>query len=209
MNYIFDFDGTLADSLPAMISVYNKIIRNNEDPLTPDEIQRLRGMSSRRALKHLGVRWWQIPKLLLRGLPDFQALAPLLPTFTGLPGVIKQMQKRGDNLYIVTSNTRDSVDEFLKAQKMEGYFIDMVTGAGLFRKAKHIRRLMKAHGLKRRETVYIGDETRDIQAARLAFIKPVSVTWGFNTRDVLLKQRPAFIIDDPKELLTIVPGASQ
>ncbi|MFZ1323603.1 MAG: HAD hydrolase-like protein, partial [Candidatus Saccharimonadales bacterium] len=146
MNYIFDFDGTIADSLPAMIAIYNKVIRNNEDPLTPEEIRSLRGMSSRKALRQLGVRWWQVPKLLLRGLPHFQAMAANLDSFTGLRDVIKKLYERGDKLYIVTSNTRDSVDKFLAAQKLEPYFIDAVTGAGLFNKAKHIRRLMKAHG---------------------------------------------------------------
>ncbi|MFZ1324135.1 MAG: HAD hydrolase-like protein, partial [Candidatus Saccharimonadales bacterium] len=59
------------------------------------------------------------------------------------------------------------------------------------------------HGLKRKDTVYIGDETRDIQAARMAFIRAVSVTWGFNTRRILEKQRPAYLIDTPEELLSI------
>lgn len=203
MNYIFDFDGTLADSLPAMIGLFNKVIRGNDDPLTAAEVQALRGMSSHRAIRQLGVRWWQVPKLLLRALPDFQAMAPRLDSFTGLHEVIRQMYERGDKLYIVTSNTRESVDRFLKAQKLDAYFTDVVTGAGLFKKSKHIRRLMRDHKLKRKETVYIGDETRDIQAARLAFIKPVSVTWGFNTRAILKRQRPAYLIDDPKELLTV------
>lgn len=204
MNYIFDFDGTLADSLPAMIAVYNKVLRGSEKPLTPEKIERLRGMGSRKALRNLGVRWWQIPKLLLRGLPDFQALAPTLPTFAGLREVIRAMHKRGDKLFIVTSNTRESVDKFLLAQQLDGYFTDIVTGAGLFKKSKHIRRLMRDHRLKRKETVYIGDETRDIQAARLAFIRPVSVTWGFNTPSVLRKQRPAYLVNRPDELLTII-----
>ncbi len=203
MNYIFDFDGTLADSLPAMIAVFNKNVRNNEDPLTPEEIQHLRGMSSRKAIKHLGVRWWQVPKLLLAGLPDFKALVPTLESFPGLPEVIHKLHARGDNLYIVTSNTRDSVDEFLRLHKLDGYFSDIATGAGLFSKGKHIRRLMKQQDMKRKSTVYIGDETRDIQAARLARIRIVSVTWGFNTAAALKKRRPSYLIDNPKQLLEI------
>lgn len=203
VNYIFDFDGTLADSLPAMIAVFNKNVRNNQDPLTPEEIQALRGMSSRRALRNLGVRWWQVPKLLVQGLPDFKALVPTLQTFPGLKDTIKQLHARGDRLFIVTSNTEGSVDEFLHLQKLDRYFEDTVTGAGLFSKSKHIRRLMKDHGLKRRQTVYIGDETRDIQAARLAGIKIVSVSWGFNTAKALRKRRPTYLIDKPKQLLEI------
>ncbi|MDB5182287.1 MAG: phosphoglycolate phosphatase [Candidatus Saccharibacteria bacterium] len=203
MNYIFDFDGTIADSFVAMVAIYNKNIRNNDNPLSADEIQALRGMTSRRAIRSLGVHWWQLPKLLLSGLPDFKALIPTLTSFPGLPETLKTLHERGDKLYIVTSNTRDSVDKFLNLNKVPDYFADIESGAGLFKKAKHIRKIMKKHHMPRKHTVYIGDETRDIQAARLAFIKGVSVTWGFNTREILSKQHPSFIIDKPKELLNI------
>ena len=202
-NFIFDFDGTLADSLPAMIAVFNKRARGDENPISEPEIERLRGMTSRKAIKNLGVRWWQIPKFLLMGMGDFRALVPTLRTFTGLKDVIEKLHNDGNKLFIVTSNTHENVEEFLKNNQLEDYFIDMATGSGLFSKAKHIRKLMKKHGLKRRETVYIGDETRDVSAGRMAFIKVVSVTWGFNTREILARQRPAYLIHSPKELLEI------
>ncbi|MDQ3064675.1 MAG: HAD-IA family hydrolase [bacterium] len=202
-NLIFDFDGTLADSLPAMIAVFNSRIRGEDNPLTNDEIERLRGMTSRKAIKNLGIRWWQIPKFLLQGMGDFHALVPTLKPFTGLLETVDTLYKDGYQLFIVTSNTHDNVELFLKNNKLDKYFVDMATGAGLFNKAKHIRRLMKKHGLKRSNTVYIGDETRDIAAARMAMVKPVSAAWGFNSREILKKKRPSYLIDKPKELLSI------
>jgi phosphoglycolate phosphatase-like HAD superfamily hydrolase len=203
-NLIFDFDGTLADSLPAMIAVFNKRIRGDENPLTHEEIERLRGMTSRKAIRNLGIRWWQIPKFLLQGMGDFHALVPTLKPFTGLPQTIHLLHKNGYRLFIVTSNTHENVELFLKNNNLNGYFEDMATGSGLFRKAKHIRRLMKKHGLKRRNTVYIGDETRDIAAARMALVRGISVTWGFNTKEILARQRPTYIIDKPKDIISLV-----
>jgi phosphoglycolate phosphatase-like HAD superfamily hydrolase len=203
MNFIFDFDGTLADSLPAMISVFNKNIRGGVNPLTEDEILMFRNLSSRQAINKLGVRWWQVPRLILQGIPDFRALVPTLKTFEGLPAALAALQNRGDKLFIVTSNTRDSVDEFLEHQKLESYFTEIITGAGLFKKSKHIRRLIKTYGLKRKETFYVGDETRDIQAARLSRIKVISVAWGFNTKAALMRRKPNYIVDKPEDLLSI------
>lgn len=203
MNYIFDFDGTIVDSLPAMISVYNKVIRDNKDPLQPEEIEVLRGMTSRRALKHMGVRWWQVPKLFLSGMGDFHALIPAMKPCVGIPEVLQKLHARGDKLFIVTSNTHDNVVLFLDKHNLTGYFTDIKTGSSLFKKSKDIRKLIKEYKLKRRQTVYVGDETRDVQAARLALIKIVSVSWGFNTRKVLAKQRPNYLIDDAKELFAI------
>jgi phosphoglycolate phosphatase-like HAD superfamily hydrolase len=203
MNFIFDFDGTVIDSLGAFIAVFNKNVRDNKDPLTPQEIQKFRGMSSRRAIRNLGVRWWQIPKLLVRGMPDFRALIPDLDPCKGIPEVLRALQQRGDKLFMVTSNQRDIVDEFLKQYNLDSYFTDIATGASVFRKSGYIRKLMRDNMLKRRQTVYVGDETRDIQAARLAGVKIVSVTWGFNTRQILKKRRPNFLIDEPKRLLEV------
>lgn len=203
MNYIFDFDGTIADTLPAFIAVFNKTVRGNEEPMTPAEIQALRGMPSRKALAKAGVRWWQIPRLIVEGIGDFHALIPTVQPFDGMPDVIRQLYARGDRLFIVTSNTRESVDTFLLNHDLDGFFVDIATSASLFNKARHIRRLMKKHGLSRRSTLYIGDETRDVRAARLAFIRPVSVSWGFNTRDILKKQRPTYLVDQPAQLLEL------
>lgn len=202
MNFIFDFDGTLADSLEVFIAVFNKNVRGN-NPLSPKEIDHLRGLSSRQAVRHLGVRWWQIPKLVIEGVPDFHALLPSVDTFQGLPEVLKALRERGDRLFIVTSNMGGSVDEFLARHKVKQYFTAQETGAGVFKKAKYIRRLIKNQSLRRRETVYVGDETRDIQAARMSRVKIVSVTWGFNNRKILQSRRPNFLIDQPADLLKI------
>lgn len=203
MNYIFDFDGTIADSLVAFIAIFNKNARNSDNPMTAEEIEKLRGMSSRKAIKMAGVRWWQLPKVIMHSIPDFHALVPTLKTFPELPETLQKLQARGDKLFIVTSNTETSVNEFLDRHKLAQYFSAIDTGAGVFSKASHIRNLMDRNNLKRRETVYVGDETRDIQAARLALVKVVSVTWGFNTAAILKRRHPNFLIDTPKQLLDI------
>lgn len=203
MNYIFDFDGTIADSLPAFITVFNKLVRGEDNPVTEDELLHFRGMTSRKALKQAGIRWWQIPKLIIEGTRDFHALVPTMQPFAGIPELLKTLYERGDKLYIVTSNKQENVGKFLELHGLNQYFLDIETGASLFRKYRYIARIISKHGLKRTQTVYIGDETRDIQAARLARIKTISVTWGFNTKEILKKQRPAFMVDKPVDILAI------
>ncbi len=203
MNVIFDFDGTIADSMPLFIAVFNKTIRGNTEPLTTEEIHAFRGMTSRQAIKSAGVRWWQVPKLITQGMPDFHAMSSELKPCEGVPDVIRELYNRGDSLFIVTSNTRESVDNFLINQNLDGFFEDIATSASIFNKSKSIRRLMKRNKLKRRDSLYVGDETRDVKAAKLALIKVVSVTWGFNSAKILKKQRPTYLIDDPKQLLDL------
>jgi phosphoglycolate phosphatase-like HAD superfamily hydrolase len=203
MNYIFDFDGTLADSLPAFIAVFNKTVRDNKNPLTAEEIHTLRNMTLKKAIKHLGIRWWKVPRLIVQGIPDFHALVPKLKPFKGVPEILKQLEERGDKLFIVTSNTRESVDVFLEKNKLTDYFTDIYTNAGLFNKSKYIRKLIKKNHLKRKDCVYIGDEVRDIKAARLAVIKIASVSWGFNDKELLKKHYPTYLIDKPSQLMNL------
>lgn len=201
MNFVFDFDGTISDSMPAFIAVFNKTVRHNKNPITTKEIELIRGMTIRRASKELGVKWWNVPKLVLMGMNDFHALVPSLKTFNGMKETIRELHKRGDKLFIVTSNTSESVETFLKKHKLESYFTDISTSAGLFNKSRYIRRLIKRNNLKRRHTIYIGDEVRDIKAARLATIRVASVTWGFNNEEILRRHLPTYLISEPKQLL--------
>ncbi len=203
MNYIFDFDGTLADSLDAFVEVFNDVVRGKTHPLSHQEIERFRGMSSRQALKRAHVRWWQIPQLVLKGLHEFHALLPTMPSFPGLPATVKKLYERGDKLFIVSSNTRDNIGQFLSQHDMYDYFAEIDSSVSLFKKSKHIRKLIRSYGLKRKETFYIGDETRDIQAGRRARVKVVAVSWGFNHPKILRKYRPDYLLDKPEDLLGI------
>jgi phosphoglycolate phosphatase len=60
---------------------------------------------------------------------------------------------------------------------------------------------MVEYSLASDECVYVGDETRDVEAARKAGMRSAAVTWGFNSRELLEKSRPDFLIDRPGELL--------
>ena len=50
----------------------------------------------------------------------------------------------------------------------------------------------------------MGDETRDVEAAKKANIKVVAVTWGFNSPEALAKENPDFLINHPSELLEVI-----
>ena len=203
MNYIFDFDGTIVDSFDTMLGVFNEVVRSNEDALTKEEVESLRKLPSRKALKKLGIRWWQYPKVVTVGIPAYMKRASDQQIFEGMPELFKQLKQRGDRLFIVTSMTHSVVEPLLRKNKIDGYFEYAFCGASLFNKSRYIRRLMKKHNLKRRQTFYIGDETRDISAGRLAGVKQISVTWGFNDVSILRKKRPTYIAHNPKAILKI------
>jgi phosphoglycolate phosphatase-like HAD superfamily hydrolase len=52
--------------------------------------------------------------------------------------------------------------------------------------------------------VYVGDEVRDIVAARKAGVDVAAVSWGYNTREVLAKHEPDYLIERPELLPTLL-----
>ena len=51
---------------------------------------------------------------------------------------------------------------------------------------------------------FVGDEVRDIEAGKKTRIKTIAVSWGYNTKDALARERPDYLIDSPLDLKTIV-----
>ena len=56
-------------------------------------------------------------------------------------------------------------------------------------------------GLHADQVVYVGDEVRDIKAARQAGVAMAAVTWGFHRRELLAPCRPDYLLERPEELL--------
>lgn len=72
-----------------------------------------------------------------------------------------------------------------------------------FSKAYLIKKTLAKYQLDKSQAVYIGDETRDIDAAKKNHIISVAVTWGYNSEKTILKYEPSFIAKIPADILTL------
>lgn len=80
-------------------------------------------------------------------------------------------------------------------------FFDFIqAGTGIFNKASKIKKLAAREKLKKDETVFIGDEIRDIEAARKSGLVAIAVTWGLNSREGLIAAGADYIADTAAEL---------
>jgi phosphoglycolate phosphatase len=119
-----------------------------------------------------------------------------------MPEVLRALHARGFRLGIVTSNSEENVGVFLKNHDLE--IFDFVRSSSrLLGKAREIRQAMKKDRFGAEEVLFIGDETRDIEACRRARIRCAAVTWGYNLRDSLIAQEPHCVFDRPDELLSV------
>ncbi|MCX6748158.1 MAG: HAD-IA family hydrolase [Candidatus Pacearchaeota archaeon] len=123
-----------------------------------------------------------------------------LKTFKDIPQVIAKLHKNF-RLGILTSNSKENVEMFLKNNDIKNYFDFVFSDSSIFGKAVILKRLLKELELKKNEIIYIGDENRDIIASKKVGITSIAVTWGYNSKDLLIKEKPDYMVGSPKEIL--------
>ncbi|MDH5673002.1 MAG: HAD-IA family hydrolase [Myxococcales bacterium] len=205
---IFDFDGTMADSFDVALSIANRIAPEyGYRPALPDEVDRLRTCSYPELARELGVKTHKIPFIAARVRKEMQQVAGALRPTAGLPAVLEQLHTRGYSLGVFSSNSRRNVEIFLRENGLESFdFIS--TASNVWGKQRHLRSLMRRRGLSHNEVIYVGDETRDIDACRALRVPVIAVSWGYTAASRLQLHEPSFLIDEPTQLLSILSSPS-
>lgn len=187
---IFDFDGTLADSFPWFLSVVDTVADKYKfKRVAHHEIEALRTASARQIVKQLGVPWWKIP-LIGRTVRRLAAdNAHQITLFEGIDGVLQRLSQAGVMLAVVTANSEANVRRVLGPENAAriSYYECSVP---LFGKQARFRRIVKQMGIAPHEALCVGDELRDLEAARKAHIPFGAVAWGFTQLDALQAQAP-------------------
>ena len=201
---IFDFDGTLADTVSFTINSALEI--NRKLKLLNDEkidMEKFRSMDASDFFKSLHISMLTLLFYIFNYQRKLNKEMDLIKTFNGLPEVLKELKSKGMHMGIVTSNTKKNVRKFLKNNDLE-YFDFIYSSIMYFRKDKMIDLALRKYKINKKDAIYVGDEIRDIKAAKSAGIKIASVSWGYNFESVLAENKPDFIINQPKELLNLL-----
>lgn len=200
---VWDFDGTLADSLPTAVSIFNRLAPElGHKPL--EDVNAARGLSTRQFLRQQGISLWRLPRLVRKYQAAAAEEADKLKLITGLPAALAALASSGVRLGVLSSNREDNIRRCLRANDAEQHFAFVMGYPRLFGKGKALKRIVKAERLTREDVLYIGDELRDVEAAKKAGVKVVAVTWGFHTAELLRTGQPDFVVSDASELAGIV-----
>ena len=206
MNLIvFDFDGTIVDSLVILIKTTNSLAKDfGYSSISSSQIPFLRTLSLREMIQQLGIPKWKLPFFLRRFRQELNQFVSDLQLIDGMKETLLELERQDYRLGIVTSNSRHNVEDFLKLQKLNHLF-EFIYGVQVFSgKKQRLKKLVKLNQLKPQQLIYVGDETGDIKAAKEARVTNIAVSWGFNTQEVLAQKAPDVLIDRPEQLLTAI-----
>ena len=197
---IFDFDGTLADSMPWFrASFQDMIARFGLAPVRDDEMEGLRGLTAREIMARLNVSMWQLPSIVSDMRKRKLAAAGEIALFAGVPAMLSDLQRHGIKVAIVSSDSEASVRQVL------GPAASLITrfdcGAAVFGKHRKFRRVTRKLGVVPSETICIGDELRDIDAAKAAGMDSGAVAWGYALAAALEAAGPTHLFRSIEEML--------
>ncbi len=188
---IFDFDGTLADSLAWFAHTLNTLAdQYHYKKLSPAEQQAMRGYDNHTILRQIGLSPWKIPFLgrHLRRLMKEETHRFRL--FHGVDEMLRDLSGSGAVLALASSNGADNIERIM-GPELSALIRYYECGVSIFGKASRIKRLLRLTRIPAREAILIGDEVRDGEAAAQAGVAFGAVSWGYNTLEALSQCRPA------------------
>jgi len=199
---LFDFDGTLANTFPLFLRLLNEIADEFRFR-TPasHELDALRRMNTAGILASLGVPRWKLPAILRHARARMAQERDGIELFNGITPLLQSLARRDVRLAIVSSNSEATVRAVLGAPLCESIHT-FACGVGLYGKAAKIRTVLARARVSQRDAAFVGDEQRDVAAARRAGVTSVAVTWGYASESAL---SPAHVlcrsIDDLEQAL--------
>lgn len=201
---VFDFDGTIADTFSEFIGIGNKLAEKYSfKKITEEDIPRFRESDIVGVLRELKIPLWKLPLIVNDGRAELHKIIDNLKPIKGIKVHLEKLHEAGFTLGILTSNSEKNVKRFLEKNEMQ-VFDFIYSGSSLFGKDKVIRSMLREKKFAAEDVLYVGDESRDIEASKKAQVQVAAVTWGFIARKSLEKFKPDFLLDKPEDLLKIV-----
>lgn len=197
---IFDFDGTLADSAEVMARALDKAAdRFGFRRTTSTEKAELRGLDTRAVFNALGLPSWKLPLVLRFMRRQATEQADAIRLFEGTEYMLRALAEQGIATAVVSSNSEYNVRRIMgpACAELIGTY---ECNASVFGKARKLRRVLRRAGIAAQNAIYIGDETRDVEAAAVCQLDFGAISWGYARPEVLRQARPTMMFEIMSEI---------
>lgn len=198
---IFDFDGTLADSFPWFLrTLEGARERYGLAAIREDDLAGLRDKSTREIIAALRIPAWKLPLMARHFLERSRREHAEIRLFDGVEFMLSTLAQNGVKLALASSNTEITARAVL-GERSAANFEHFACGASLFGKAAIFRKIVRKADINCHETLCIGDEIRDAEAARAAGLRFAAVSWGFNSIEALRQQNPYAVFRETADII--------
>jgi len=204
---IFDFDGTIADTMSLTFSVYNAIAPAfGCKQVTGAECELLRMRRPQEFFRDFGMTIWKIPRFAMSMRSEIGKRISEIGLFPGMPEILIQLARDGYRLGIISSNAEATIRTVLEKHHLATLFDFIWSGKNVFGKEHVIKKCLRQKKITKHSAMYIGDETRDVEAVKKTGIAMIAVTWGYSARELLTQVNPDALVDTPEALYASITG---
>jgi len=204
---IFDFDGTIADTMPFSFSRSLELLRKEKIDFPEKEIiKKIKSNNYFELMKEFKLSWLKIPfmlQIVKQGQRDLYSQIDKIKIFPGMKNLLKDLRNNNYQIGILSSNMQRNVNKFIKIKRLN-FFNIIYCESNILGKDQTFRKMMRKYNLKPEEIIYIGDEIRDVEACKKVGIKIIGVSWGLHTIEALQKNGVDYIVKKPSEILKII-----
>lgn len=178
---IFDFDGTLADTLPVCFYAFQSVFKEFDDiEVTEDEIKSMFGPSETGIIKEnlKNSSWDQAIDMYYHKYSEKHV--ELVTANEEVKNLLHLLKKQEFKLAIVTGKARRSLDISLDHLDMNDLFDVIITGDDVSKPKPHPEGLNQALtflNITNDEAMFIGDSDADIEAGKKANVHTIGVQW--------------------------------
>ena len=209
--YIFDIDGTLLNTIDSISFHINKTLEEfGLDKIDKDKVRDFVGNGPvvlvNKTLDFLGV---SDDKDFRKNFLDTYNKSYdddptyLLKPYDGIKESIDILKERGE-IMACFSNKPDSTCKKVISHVFDKGYFDYILGYKESYERKPspegIMIIKERFGVDFSDILYFGDSEVDMKCGKNSGIFTVGCSWGFRSREVLEKENPNLIIDDPKDI---------
>ncbi len=204
-TFLFDFDGTVANTIPGIITTLKKTSVTMGCDYDIDYAKSLIGIP----LVMMGVELCgqnRAAEFVETYRKEYiQWGADLICFYDGMEDILKFLREEGLTVAVVTSKRKDSLLLNLEHLKAADYFDLLVTKESTEFFKPHpapVEYALTGLNASPQQAVMIGDTHYDLECGKGAGVMTIGVTWGVETRPQIEQVKPTFIVDTAKELNT-------
>jgi len=197
---IFDYDGTIVDSELLVFNAFNSVAEKYglKKLKSLNELGNLYRKNVFQSILELGLKGRDLTGFFKDWRESYLKNYKRIKAFNGIKKVISTLAE-GNKIIIISSNSTMAVR---MSMDYLGIRVHEVIGAD-----KEISKVVKIKKIVDRypdfDYYYMGDTVGDVVESKKAGVNSVAVTWGFNSRKMLLDAEPDFIVNEPKGLFRL------
>lgn len=190
---IFDFDGTIVDSLAAVIRVIEQVT-GVKKRMSEAEVEKLENMSMWQVARAMKLPLRKVPTIMLHGRHMFHSHMRSVRVHPGMAELIEMLHQKVP-LFVLSTNRTANIEKYLTWHGLDSYFTRIYGGANPFSKVSKMRELLTSESLEPKDVWCVGDEIIDIKSAHKLGMSVAAVTWGYSSREGLIAHRPDALVD--------------